>query len=126
MYRAGQVRRRPLDERWPNKLVDEIVGAPKEPVPGGDKRTGALRVPTATTNTDKTRPPAETFLTKERPESFGRRVYITGNCDIGWFVKDKIHGYGSKSSKAGVYEEGMLIENETEIKYFDLELDFAA
>ena len=39
VYRAGQIRRRPLDERWSASVLGAIKGCPQQPVPGA---TGSM------------------------------------------------------------------------------------
>ena len=48
------------------------------------------------------------FVNDHLRGTFGRRIYLNGSTQIGWFSKrgDKLHGYGKDSSNEGYYEEG--------------------
>ena len=75
VFRTGSVRRRPPDEMWSKHLLDEIVGDPENPVPGGD----AGRPPTWTKAeaAAAAAPPVVVFQAPvDAPEIQARGVYI--------------------------------------------------
>ena len=82
VYRAGQIRRKPLDERWSAAAVNAIVGCPQQPVPGGSSNSIPTYVRPELRGAGKTSVHVE-YVTQPAPEEpKTRRLYVRKE-DIG-------------------------------------------